>query len=418
LREREILAGILDGSIFGIVECDIEVPDGLKDRFKDFQPIIKHANITIEDVGEHMKRFCEEQNILRTPRQSLIGSYFAKNHLIATDLLQWYLQEGLIVRRVHFIVQYHRQKVFTDFGEQVMDARRAADKDPAKKIVSDGMKLIGNSAFGRTIIDKEKFTTIKFLPAEDVNSISEAVNNKLFKKLDYIGESVAEIESHKRSCYIDTPVIIGFMILERSKLLLLKLVHYFLAKYFDRNTYCLLECDTDSMYIALSARDLFTLVRRDRRDEFQAEYGSWFAKTYCVEHEQNFFQTRFEGREWRESECDSCKSVTQYDNRTVGKFHLEWEGDGFIGLASKAYYCLGSGDKFSAKGVNRRMNKITFDHFKLVLSSRQNKSIINKGFRNVDHLHISATEDRAWVFLWQANSRKRWRYNISYTSVT
>ena len=323
MREYQILDGIVDGSIFGIAECDIEVPDHLRDKFKDFQPIFKHVSITINDVGEHMKAFCKEAGILKSPRNSLVGSYFANNHLIATDLLRWYIQEGFTIKRIHMIVQYHRQKVFSDFCKGVMDARRAADKDPSTKIVADVMKLIGNSAYGKTITDKEKFTNISFLMAKDVNKISQAINNKLFNHLDYIGETVAQIESHKRASYIDIPVLIGFMTLQRSKLILLRLLYYFLYKYLARKDYCLLECDTDSMYIALAGGNLFSLVKPNLRDDFENEYSDWFAIEYCPSHKSQFFEAMYRGERWDSSACSDCQDTAMYDAREIG-MQLYW----------------------------------------------------------------------------------------------
>ena len=69
----------------------------------------------------------------------------------------------------------------------------------------------------------------------------------------------------------------------------------------------------------------------------------------------------------------------------AGKFHSEYDGEGFIGLSSKSYYCKGDKDKFSAKGVNRRTNKIGFDHFKAVLTSRSSHRVRNSGFKFVNH---------------------------------
>ena len=100
-------------------------------------------------VGDHMGQFCRDNGILTRPRRSLIGSYFANRHLIATDLLQWYLQQGFQVGKVHYVAQFHRKQCFKMFAERIMNGRRAADKDPSLKIRSDVDKMVGNSASGR-----------------------------------------------------------------------------------------------------------------------------------------------------------------------------------------------------------------------------------------------------------------------------
>ena len=50
-----------------------------------------------------------------------------------------------------------------------------------------------------------------------------------------------------------------------------------------------------------------------------------------------------------------------YDKRTPGLFKVEWRGDGFVGLCSKTYYCFGSTDKYSTKGLSKRQNVIDKD---------------------------------------------------------
>ena len=43
---------------FGFVKCDIHVPDHLIERFNEFPPILKNAEIPISEIGEHMQAFC------------------------------------------------------------------------------------------------------------------------------------------------------------------------------------------------------------------------------------------------------------------------------------------------------------------------------------------------------------------------
>ena len=70
-----------------------------------------------------------------------------------------------------------------------------------------------------------------------------------------------------------------------------------------------------------------------------------------------------------------------------GLFKVEWEGDGFIGLAAKTYYCYNltdpTQDKYSSKGVNRTL-KLTRDHFLSVLQSKKPVQSTNRGFISRD----------------------------------
>ena len=69
-----------------------------------------------------------------------------------------------------------------------------------------------------------------------------------------------------------------------------------------------------------------------------------------------------------------------------GLFKEEWSGEGIIGLKSKTY-CFGAEDKFSCKGVNKKINEINKEKYLSVLLTKaeESSSKINKGFRVIDN---------------------------------
>jgi len=68
-------------------------------------PIFKNAEIGLSEVSEHMQAFAEQHDIMITPRRALIGSYKGDRILLGTPLLNFYLEQGLVVTRVHRAVQ-------------------------------------------------------------------------------------------------------------------------------------------------------------------------------------------------------------------------------------------------------------------------------------------------------------------------
>ena len=55
LNQDQIIRYIHDGRLFGFVECDIEVPDHLKEYFSEMTPIFKNTEASLKDVGQHMQ---------------------------------------------------------------------------------------------------------------------------------------------------------------------------------------------------------------------------------------------------------------------------------------------------------------------------------------------------------------------------
>ena len=55
LTMTEIIDAIKSGLFFGCVECDLHVPEHLKQYFEEMTPIFKNIDISRNDIGHHMK---------------------------------------------------------------------------------------------------------------------------------------------------------------------------------------------------------------------------------------------------------------------------------------------------------------------------------------------------------------------------
>ena len=227
MTEQQILAAVIDGTLFGMVECDIHVPPELQDHFAEMQPIFKNANVSRDDIGPFMRQYAEENDIMSTPRQMLIGSYRGDKILLATPLLRWYLVHGLIVDHVYQIIEYEPKPCFRHFGESVSTARRNGDSDPEKAIIADTMKLLGNSAYGKTVTNVGRHRNVKY--CTEVGT-SACVNNKRFRQLDVVTDDAYEITSSKARVIYDLPHHTGFFVYQYAKLRMLQFYYDFVDR--------------------------------------------------------------------------------------------------------------------------------------------------------------------------------------------
>ena len=227
MTQNEILAAVIDGTLFGMIECDIHVPPELRPYFSEMQPIFKNATVTRDDIGPFMRQYAEEHDIMSTPRRMLVGSYRGEKILLTTPLLQWYLAHGLVVDRVYQIVEYSPKPCFQQFGDSVSAARRAGDSDPDKAIIADTMKLLGNSAYGKTVTNVDRHRDIKY--STEVGT-SALVNNKRFRQLDVVAEDAYEVTSSKARVTYDLPHHIGFFVYQYAKLRMLEFYYDFVDR--------------------------------------------------------------------------------------------------------------------------------------------------------------------------------------------
>ena len=110
-------------------------------------PVFKNTNIRRDDIGDFMKAYAEEHNIMAQLRRSLIGSMKGEKILLATPLLKWYLEHGLEVTKVHQVVEFTPKPCCKSFGDAVSDERWAGDANPSKAIIADTMKLVSSYPF-------------------------------------------------------------------------------------------------------------------------------------------------------------------------------------------------------------------------------------------------------------------------------
>ena len=227
MTQNEILAAVIDGTLFGMIECDIHVPPELRPYFSEMQPIFKNANVSRDDIGPFMRQYAEENDIMSTPRRMLIGSYRGEKILLTTPLLRWYIAHGLFVDHVYQIIEYEPKPCFRHFGESVSTARRNGDSDPDKAIIADTMKLLGNSAYGKTVTNVDRHRNVKY--CTEVGT-SACVNNKRFRQLDVVTDDAYEITSSKARVTYDLPHHIGFFVYQYTKLRMLELYYDFVDR--------------------------------------------------------------------------------------------------------------------------------------------------------------------------------------------
>ena len=117
--------------------------------------------------------------------KTLLGVMKAKKILLYTPVIKWYLQHGLRLTEVYWLIEYKPGRPFSSFPEEVANARREADKDLLKIQLGDVAILKGNSFYGKMIEDLGPHKSTKFTREEMV--VDKAHRSPFFNNLDEIG---------------------------------------------------------------------------------------------------------------------------------------------------------------------------------------------------------------------------------------
>ena len=334
--------------MFGIVVCDVRVltveEDGgyMRRYFEDFAPILKHAHINYKDIGIYMQDLADRSNITVNDRRAVIDSYYGAHIALIDEYIVWLHNKGCIISRIYNFIRYDKSPIFIDFVCDITKMRIKGDKDKNSEMPALMAKLLGNSAFGSTSTNKDKHrhVTLRSHHAAATTSSSAAssaatvavgddyrsiVSSLLtFVQYEELMPHLLEVE-----CRYDKIVYDQLRyIFDRAKLSVLQFYYDFIKRVLKRDSYQLLETDTDSIYIALHHKEFEDNVDPEQWDFYQSLNSQYFLTPDCCE----------------------------YGKRQPNRYNLECEGTMMASLCSTSYCMYDSSSstvKYSAKGVQK-----------------------------------------------------------------
>ena len=379
LTSEDIIRMINNDELFGVAKVDILTPDWLKPALDEFPAIFKNSLVGREDISPLMRAYCERHNKLRKPTKMLISSHKADRMMFITPLLKYYLQLGLKITKVHYVVHFPDHKpCFKKFADQVSDARREGDRNPDSDVLANTYKLVGNSVYGKAATNKENQTDTVYANGFRTTYLANQQRFKMCRRLDH---DLYEVELYKKKHVFDLPLHLAVFTYGYAKLRMLQWAHQFMQKYLPPDMYEIAQMDTDSYYCALAAPTLDACVRTNLIRNYYHNRDDWFPTESCRLHKRDFVAAKMLGQEWVMQKC--CEEAHKHDLRTPGLFKLEFSGDGIVALCSKTYICFKEDEnKISCKGIQKKRNHdvLTKENYLAVLRNQQAGYGINKGF--------------------------------------
>ena len=449
--ERALLKAVRDGRLFGAVYCDLQVPEKWStepqafrhatmtphEYFEEMSPIFCVSDVNFENFGEHMKDFCREAGLSSTlTRRLLVGGMRAERLLVSTSLLCWYMKHGIEVTAVHRAIQFTPRRCFSRFVEKGTQMRRVGDANPDKKMLSEKYKLFVNSLFGSFLRNKERERSLFYV--RGARNLRMKANDPSFVQCRRLDHDYHEVEMLKKRIRLDNPVYLGHAILNKAKELLLDFYFSFLDRYFSREDFQLMCCDTDSLYVAFSSDDIETLVRPERRTEYyNFLYGSCsqnsLQSSSSSSSSSNLTRERGKqndgdggggggggGGEVHNSDeavgrhlvppsvqakphlgffltRNCCERDRKWDAREPGLWKTEATGNEMLCLASKTYLLVQQNEtvgKLTCKGANKSAVENAVSTFRNVLSDKAKHEVENRGIRSMNEKIVTYQQQR------------------------
>ena len=128
------------------------------------------------------------------------------------------------------------------------------------------MKLLANSSYRYQGIDRSRCTVTNYI--KDVKTHAVIIS-KPFEELFHVNNALYQVELAKAELEHKKPIIVGFFICQYAKLRMLVLYYNFSTNFCDVSKFEELKRETDSLYLALTERELGDCIRPGMKAEWE-----------------------------------------------------------------------------------------------------------------------------------------------------
>lgn len=324
-----------DSEIGYFIECDLDYPSYLHESHNDFPLAPEKLKPDKNELSKYQVRMIE---FLKTfghrysPTEKLLCTLKAKNnYVLHYRNLKFYLNHGLILKKIHRVLQFDQSRWLKPFIDLNTELRQKADN----KFDQSFYKLIINSFFGKSIEQKRKHRDIRMALTE--GQIRRWLKQPHYKTFNIIDKNKVIVEMRKSSVYLNKPIYLGMTCLELSKLHMYQLYYDLFQKIYGENLK-LLFMDTDSFCFQIKTKDIFEDFRKYSDILDLSEYP-----------EDHF-----------------SKLHTDKNKKVLGMLKDEMKGSiisQFVGIKSKMYsLSYENKNKKTGKGIQRAVLEKFFSH--------------------------------------------------------
>ena len=200
--------------------------------------------------------FLLERRKIRGVEKLICSIEGKENYRVHIRTLKQALNHGLILTRVHRVIQFN-QKAWLKKYIDINTAYRKKAKDESEK---DFFKLMNNAVFGKTMENVRKHRDIKLVTTDEKRN--KLVSEPNYHTTKHFSENLLAIEMKKTKVIMNEPVYLAMSILDISKTLMYEFWYdYIKPKYEDKAR--LYYMDTDSFVMHIKTEDFYKDIADD-----------------------------------------------------------------------------------------------------------------------------------------------------------
>lgn len=196
-----ILSICHDSSKGYIFEVDLEYPQELHDLHQDYP-------------------LCAENGIVpgtKKDRKLLLTLFNKTKYVIHYRMLQFVLQQGLVLKKIHRVVQFQQSQWLKPYIDLNTDLRSKATNE----FEINFYKLLVNAIYGKTMENLRSRVDIRLRTnLKGRYGINKMISMPNFKRSIVFNENLVGVELSKTNIKMNRPITIGMSILDLSKVLM------------------------------------------------------------------------------------------------------------------------------------------------------------------------------------------------------
>ena len=217
-----------------------------------FPLCLSQENIKLENVSEYSRSLLHKFKLkIPSKNKKLIAHHNGlHDYLISLPLLQFLLKKGVVIKNVRKIYQFEQGEYLKQFIDGNI-AQRASATNP---FIKNALKLINNAIYGRMLLNQLNYAT-ETKVCQSSPSLLKSFSKPTFQKLNIVSSERTLVTYSKPNVLVDSPIYVGFSVLEYAKLLMYKFWYDVLLKEYG-NRIEFVYSDTDSFIFKLETDDL------------------------------------------------------------------------------------------------------------------------------------------------------------------
>ena len=244
-----------------VYEVDLIYPDEIKENTKYYPFCPENIKPDVSKFSDYQKEHLPKH--YRPSEKLILTQTDKKNYIVEGRMLDWLLDHGMKLERVHKKLIYKKSKWLKNYIEFNIEKRKIAkaNKDANGRAAPDKFgdtffKLMNNAFYGKTLENVRNRQNIEVVYNGD--RFKQLSRKPTYKRTTMFSNEVVAVHLKRANVKHDKFNYIGFTILELAKLFMYSFVYDYVEPAYGQrpgstngNNYKLHYTDTDSFFLEL-----------------------------------------------------------------------------------------------------------------------------------------------------------------------